>query len=57
MIRLKHKINKSLILFELREKAEKMYEHDWQPVLQIEAFMKGAKTFLKLIQIKNIKKD
>lgn len=54
MIKLKKEVNKSAIMRELRKAAEKKYERSWQPELQVEAFMKGAETLLKLLSIADV---
>lgn len=56
MIKLKNEINKSATMSELRKEAEKGYEHSWQPELQVEAFMKGAKALLNLLCLPYIEK-
>jgi len=54
MIKLKNEINKSATMSELRKEAEKGYEHSWQPELQVEAFMKGAKALLNLLHLPRV---
>ena len=51
MINLKNRINKSDTMRKLRKEAEKEYESCWQPKLQIEAFLKGAESLLKLLHL------
>ena len=56
MIKLKNEINKSATMRELRKEAEERYEHSWQPELQVEAFMKGAKALLNLLHLPRVSK-
>ena len=54
MIKLKNEINKSATMRELRKEAEKGYKNSWQSELQVEAFMKGAEAFLKLLRLQSV---
>jgi hypothetical protein len=51
MIQIKEKINKSAMMHELREYAEKTYANSYESEYAIEKFMEGAESLLKLLRI------
>lgn len=55
MITLKVKVTKSEVLRIMKRKADKMFQHSWQPDMNIESFMLGVNELLKELQVKEKK--
>ena len=52
MIKLKSEINKTEFIKKMKQKANEIYEHAWQPAMNVESFMYAVELTLKELQIK-----
>lgn len=54
MIKLKTEVNKSAVMRELQDEANKYYAESWQPQMQVRAYMNGVHDLFKKLRIADV---